>query len=65
MYMTDKIPSQTYTVTEIRQILGVGKNKAYDFVKNNPPFKVISVAGTFRIHKASFDKWLNGDVVTE
>ena len=56
----DKMDRQVYTVDEIKQILGIGRTSAYEFMKN-PPFRVIRVGGTILIPKASFNKWLNGE----
>ncbi len=48
---------QVYTVQEIMRILGISKNTAYKFVQESPPFKVLRVGNTYRIHKKSFDEW--------
>lgn len=50
---------QVYTVHDIMTILSISKNKAYDFIKDNPPFKVIKIGDLYRINKESFDNWLN------
>ena len=49
---------RTYTVSEIQDILGVGKNAAYAAVKSGE-FRVIRVGGSIRISKKSFDAWLD------
>lgn len=49
---------RTYTVSEIQDILGVGKNAAYAAVKSGE-FRVIKVGGSIRISKKSFDAWLD------
>lgn len=51
---------QVYTVQEIMAILSISKNAAYNFIKNNPPFKVFHIGNVYRINKQSFDYWLNG-----
>ncbi|MDE5556923.1 MAG: helix-turn-helix domain-containing protein [Ruminococcus sp.] len=53
-----KFMKQVYTVAEIKEILGISKNAAYNFIRYNPPFRVVKIGETYRISKASFDKWL-------
>ncbi|MBO5448548.1 MAG: helix-turn-helix domain-containing protein [Ruminococcus sp.] len=58
----ENIPSagkRTYTVNEIQDILGVGKNAAYAAVKSGE-FQVVKIGGSIRISKKSFDAWLDG-----
>lgn len=50
---------RTYTVCEMQDILGIGKNAAYDLIKKGC-FKVVRVGGSIRISKKSFDEWLDG-----
>lgn len=52
---------QVYTVQEIMAKLSISKNAAYNFIKNDPPFKVFNVGNVYRINKRSFDCWLNGN----
>ncbi|HJB90234.1 MAG: DNA-binding protein [Clostridiales bacterium] len=56
--------SRVYSVAEVKDILGVSRSKAYEFIKNaykdEGPFRVIKVGDNYRIPKASFDQWLNG-----
>lgn len=52
---------RVYTVSEMMGILSISKTAAYNFVKGNPPFKVLRVGDSYRINKESFDKWLNSD----
>jgi hypothetical protein len=40
-------------------ILRISKTKAYEFIKSNPPFPVISIGRTKRIPKVTFYKWLS------
>lgn len=49
-----------------RKVLGLGKTKTYEFLnqvynqqEQNPPFRVIKVGTSVRVHKQSFDNWLN------
>lgn len=52
-----------YTVVDLVEILGISRNKAYAFVKDaflsKDKFRVIKIDGSYRIPKASFEKWLN------
>lgn len=56
---------KVYEVEEIREILGGSKTCIYEFVrevyKSQKPFKVIKIGNLYRIPKASFDKWIEGD----
>lgn len=58
--MNTEIKKTVYTVDEIRIMLGISKNSAYSFIKNNPPFEVLRIGDSYRILKTSFDKWING-----
>lgn len=49
---------KTYTVQEIMKILGIGKNAAYQLVRENK-FKSVRIGSSIRISKQSFDQWLN------
>jgi excisionase family DNA binding protein len=53
-----------YAVSDIQQLLGIGKNQAYALVKSEQ-FPVRKVGATYLIPKAGFDKWLNGDISSE
>lgn len=59
---TDEQPlmfeKRTYTVPEIQDILGIGKNSAYSLVKSGV-FRSVRVGGSIRISKKSFDNWLD------
>jgi hypothetical protein len=50
---------RVYTVAEIQQILGLSRGSAYTFIKSNPPFKVYTILGSYRVNKESFDDWFN------
>lgn len=56
--------SKVYSITEIKDILGVSRTKAYGFIKKayleQKPFRVIKVGDNYRIVKTSFDHWLEG-----
>lgn len=49
---------KTYTVSEIANMLSIGKTSAYNLVKENH-FKVVKIGASIRISKKSFDDWLN------
>lgn len=46
-----------YTVEEVRQILGVGRNKIYDMI-HNKEFPLKRSGKKIIIPKQSFDEWL-------
>lgn len=50
---------RTYTVEEIQNILGIGRNSAYELVKLKS-FRSVRIGGNIRISKKSFDEWLDG-----
>ena len=47
-----------YTVDEIQDILGIGRNSAYNLVKSGV-FHSVRIGGNIRISKKSFDDWLD------
>ena len=49
---------KTYKVSEIAEILGIGRTSAYNLVKEKH-FKVVKIGASIRISKKSFDEWLN------
>lgn len=58
--MNDK-ESRVFTVTEIAEILKVGRNTAYELFnqKNFPSFRI---GKNLRITEASFEEWLKNQV---
>ena len=54
---------EVYTVKDIMVKLNIGKNTAYDFIKEGH-FPVIEIKGRFRIPKKPFDEWLNNFQMT-
>lgn len=53
--------SRTYTVEQVAEILGVSIRKAYYLCEATTDFKVIRLGRRcLRVHKDSFDKWLDG-----
>lgn len=49
---------RTYTVSEIQDILGIGRNAAYSIVKRGL-FRIVRIGSTIRVSKKSFDAWLD------
>jgi hypothetical protein len=64
--MQESETKKVYDVADIRVILGLGKNKVYEFLEevyqNKKPFVVIKVGKLYKVPKESFDKWLEGDL---
>ena len=52
-----------YNAEDIQIILGIGKNKVYDFLEdvylNTHFFKVIKIGKLYKVPIKSFDSWLN------
>ena len=55
---SDTYEKRTYTVDEIKDILGVSRPTVYNLIKQNL-FRSVRVGGHFRISKKSFDDWLD------
>ena len=52
---------RTYTVEQVAETLGVSIRKAYYLCEGTKEFKVIRLGRRcLRIHKESFDNWLDG-----
>lgn len=50
----------TYTVSEICEILDVGKVSVYNLIRDGA-FEAVLAENKYRIIKSSFDKWLDSD----
>lgn len=52
-----------YNPEDIQIILGIGKNKVYEFLedvyRNTHFFKVIKIGKLYKVPIKSFDSWLN------
>lgn len=52
-----------YNAEDIQTILGIGKNKVYEFLEdvylNTHFFKVIKIGKLYKVPIKSFDSWLN------
>lgn len=62
--MTIVEEKKVYNVTDIQHILGMGRNRVYEFIektyKNQTPFRVLKFGKLYKIPKEAFDNWLNG-----
>lgn len=61
-----EINQQVYFAEDIQKILGIGKSRSYTFLEEvyrekNPPFRVLKIGKLFRVPKAGFDRWLEGN----
>ena len=50
----------TYTVKEVVEMLGISRQVVYSLIHENC-FKAVRTEKKFRIIKASFDAWLDGE----
>lgn len=51
---------RTYTAEQVAQILGISLRKAYCLCETTTEFKVMRLGKRcVRVHKESFDQWLN------
>ena len=51
---------RTYTIEQVAQILGVSVRTAYYLGEETTQFRVLRLGKRcIRVHKESFDKWLN------
>lgn len=54
------------TVSEVQRILGLSKNKAYEFVTSDEcPFRVIKLGRLYRIPAKDFYSWIQGTLTTK
>lgn len=54
------VKKATYTTEEAAQVLGISIRKLYNILNDNPPFKVMRFGQRcIRIHKKSFDEWID------
>ncbi len=51
-------------VTEVMQMMGVGRDRAYEIIKRKE-FPSIQVGRRYLVHKEVFEKWLKGELVTK
>ena len=54
-----------YTVLDVMNMLDISRSSAYRFVqetyKTQSPFTVLKIGNNYRIPKATFDNWINGN----
>ncbi len=64
MEETTRNEKKVYEASDIMEILGIGRSKAYEFLRDvcdsdTPPFQVIKIGRLVRVPKKSFDEWLD------
>ena len=52
--------ASSYTVKDISKILNLSRTATYEFIKEDPPLRILRIGHAIRIHQDSFDKWFNG-----
>lgn len=52
----------TYTVEDIKAILGIGRDAAYSLIRSNV-FRSVKVGRSILIVKRSFDEWFYGTAI--
>lgn len=61
--MDNKLEKKVYSASEIQKILGLGRNRLYEFLektyKEQSPFRVLKFGKIYKIPKQPFDNWLN------
>jgi excisionase family DNA binding protein len=57
--MSDKVQRRTYTVLEVAEILGIGRNTAYEVCRNGE-IPTIRVGGRVLIPRSAIDELLGG-----
>lgn len=57
----DKIKRLTYTMDEMAEALGIGRNTAYKLAKT-PGFPVIHICGKFLIPIDALNKWIDQQI---
>lgn len=48
------------TVKDVQEILQLGRTATYEFLKDNPPFRVLHINHSIRIPSTDFFKWIDG-----
>lgn len=56
--MNNKKISAVYNVQDLMQILDIGRNSAYNLMKQNL-FPIVRIGKNIRIPKEPFENWLN------
>ena len=48
------------TVNEVQTVLQLSRTSTYEFLKQNPPFRVLHINHSIRIPSDDFFKWIDG-----
>ena len=48
------------TAKDVQEILQLGRTATYDFLKHNPPFRVLHINHSIRVPSNDFLKWIDG-----
>lgn len=59
--MSEKHERVMIGVNEIMQMMGIGRNRAYEIIKQKE-FPSIKVGRRYLVHKEVFEKWLKGEL---
>ena len=64
--MSEHCVKRVYEVSDIQEILGLGRSKAYEFLEDvyqkKQPFYVIKIGKLYKSPTDKFDKWVNGEI---
>lgn len=52
------LEKRAYRVSEIAEILGIGRSSAYNLIRQGN-FKIVHVGSSIRVSRKSFDEWLD------
>jgi len=59
--MTEEHERVMIGVNEIMQMMGIGRNRAYEIIKSNE-FPSKKLGRRYLVHKDVFEKWLKGEL---
>jgi predicted DNA-binding transcriptional regulator AlpA len=61
-----KMESQVYSIPDIQCLLSISRSAAYAYINKvyemQEPFAVIKIGTSYRIPRAGFDRWLQGEI---
>lgn len=52
------VQRKAYTVSEIQEMLGIGRNSAYKLIHSGV-FSLLKIGTSIRVSKSSFDSWVD------
>ncbi len=52
------VQKKAYTVSEIQEMLGIGRNSAYKLIHSGV-FSLLRIGTSIRVSKSSFDSWVD------